>query len=97
MPRRIQIAALLDLESDFGYHFAPSHDTPAKFTTTAVRVVTAIVLIPIVVGFVWWGSTGLIAGFAGLVTLLALVEFFALGEHVVFTAIASGQASARWP
>ncbi len=53
-----------------------------NFPSTAVRVATAVVLIPVVVAAVWWGSTGLVAGFAGLVTLLALLEFFALGEHV---------------
>lgn len=53
-----------------------------KFPPTAVRVATAVVLIPGVVAAVWWGSTGLVAGFAGLVTLLALLEFFVLGEQV---------------
>ena len=58
-------------------------DVPAmNFSPTAVRVATAVILIPVVVAAVWWGSTGLVAGFAGLVTLLALLEFFALGEHV---------------
>ena len=55
---------------------------PPKPTTTAVRIATALILIPMVVAAAWWGSTGLIAGFAGLVTLLALLEFFSLGEHV---------------
>lgn len=49
---------------------------------TALRAVTAAVLIPVVVATVWWGSTGLVAGIAGLITLLALLEFFALGERV---------------
>jgi len=47
---------------------------------TLARVLTAAVLIPAVVAIVWWGSTGLVAGVAGLVTLLALLEFFVLGE-----------------
>ena len=48
-------------------------DVPAmNFSPTAVRVATAVILIPGVVAAVWWGSTGLVAGFAGLVTLLAL-------------------------
>ena len=51
-------------------------------STTVIRIATALILIPIVVAAAWWGSTGLIAGFAGLVTLLALLEFFSLGEHV---------------
>lgn len=48
---------------------------------TLARILTAVVLIPAVVGIVWWGSTGLVAACAGLVTLLALLEFFALGAR----------------
>ncbi len=44
------------------------------------RILTAAVLIPAVVAVVWWGATGLVAACVGLVTLLALLEFFALGE-----------------
>lgn len=55
---------------------------PITFPVTIIRAATAAVLIPVVVVGVWWGSTGLIAGFAGLVTLLALLEFFAMGEIV---------------
>jgi phosphatidate cytidylyltransferase len=46
------------------------------------RIATAAVLIPAVIAAVWWGSTGLVAALAGLVTLLALLEFFSLGERV---------------
>ena len=46
------------------------------------RVLTAIVLIPIVVVAVWWGPTWLIALLVAGVTLLALREFFDLGEKV---------------
>jgi len=46
------------------------------------RVATAAILIPIVVGIVWWGSTALVAALTGLVTVLALLEFFALGEKI---------------
>lgn len=48
---------------------------------TLTRVLTAAILIPAVVAVVWWGSTGLVAAVTGLVTLLALLEFFALGER----------------
>ena len=48
---------------------------------TLTRVLTAAVLIPAVVGIVWWGTTALVAALLGLVTLLALLEFFALGER----------------
>jgi phosphatidate cytidylyltransferase len=46
------------------------------------RVATAIVLIPCVVGLVLWGSTALLAVGMALVILLALFEYFALGEAI---------------
>ena len=46
------------------------------------RVATAAVLIPFVVGLVLWGSTAVLALAVGLVTLLALFEYFALGEAI---------------
>ena len=46
------------------------------------RVATAAVLIPVVVGLVLWGSTAVVALALGLVTLLALFEYFALGEAI---------------
>jgi len=46
------------------------------------RVATAAVLIPFAVGLVLWGSTALLALATALVTLLALFEYFALGEAI---------------
>jgi phosphatidate cytidylyltransferase len=46
------------------------------------RVATAAVLIPFVVGLVLWGSTAIVAVFIALVTLLALFEYFALGDAI---------------
>jgi phosphatidate cytidylyltransferase len=46
------------------------------------RVVTAVVLILFVVPLVLWGSTALLALAVALVTLLALFEYFALGEAI---------------
>src|SRR5260370_32066411 len=46
------------------------------------RVATAGVLIPFVVGIVLWGSTAIVALAVGLVTMLALFEYFALGEAI---------------
>lgn len=46
------------------------------------RVATAVVLIPCVVGLVLWGSTALLALGTALVILLALFEFFALGDAI---------------
>jgi phosphatidate cytidylyltransferase len=46
------------------------------------RVATAAVLIPCVVGLVLWGSTRLVAMATALVTLLALFEYFALGDAI---------------
>jgi phosphatidate cytidylyltransferase len=49
---------------------------------TSLRILTAAVLIPAVLGVIWWGSPALVTAFAALVVLLALLEFFALGERV---------------
>ncbi len=46
------------------------------------RVATAAVLIPFAVGLVLWGSTALLVVGVALVTLLALFEYFALGEAI---------------
>src|SRR5438552_18866330 len=46
------------------------------------RVATAAVLIPFAVGIVLWGSTALLALVVALVTLLALFEYFALGDAI---------------
>ncbi|HEY6264394.1 MAG TPA: phosphatidate cytidylyltransferase [Candidatus Acidoferrum sp.] len=46
------------------------------------RVATAAVLIPFAVGLVLWGSTAILAIAAALVTILALFEYFALGEAI---------------
>lgn len=42
------------------------------------RIATAAILIPVVVGMVYWGPSWLVAIAAGAVALLALVEFFKL-------------------
>ncbi len=47
-----------------------------------LRIVTAAVLIPAVVALVWWGPAELVAASAAGVALLALAEFFNLGDHV---------------
>src|SRR5260370_4406714 len=46
------------------------------------RVATAAVLIPFVVSLVVWGSTAIVALAVALVTMLALFEYFALGEAI---------------
>src|SRR5271170_4736857 len=46
------------------------------------RVATAAVLIPCVVGLVLWGSTALLTLGTALVILLAMFEFFALGDAI---------------
>lgn len=51
-----------------------------------LRVLTGAVLIPVVVAAVWWGSAWLVAGLAGVVAVLALLEFFALAERLGFQA-----------
>lgn len=46
------------------------------------RVATAAVLVPVVLGLVLWGSTAIVAIAIALITLLALFEYFALGEAI---------------
>jgi phosphatidate cytidylyltransferase len=46
------------------------------------RIATAAVLIPCVVGLVLWGSTAFVALGTALVILLALFEYFALGDAI---------------
>jgi phosphatidate cytidylyltransferase len=48
---------------------------------TASRVLTALVLIPIVVGIVWYGTPAIVAALSALVLLPALYEFFRLGAQ----------------
>jgi len=48
----------------------------------ARRILTAVVLIPIVVALVWWGPVWLIAILAAVVSILALIELFELGDRV---------------
>jgi phosphatidate cytidylyltransferase len=48
---------------------------------TFKRVLTAAVLIPAVVAMVWWTHTSVVTVAATMVALLALLEFFAIGEH----------------
>jgi phosphatidate cytidylyltransferase len=47
-----------------------------------LRVLTSVVLIPVVVALVWWGPPALTAAAAALVAVLALVEFFDLGARL---------------
>ncbi len=47
-----------------------------------LRILTAAVLIPAVVALVWWGPLPLLAAIAAVVAILALVEFFALGDRM---------------
>ncbi|HXP69879.1 MAG TPA: phosphatidate cytidylyltransferase [Candidatus Dormibacteraeota bacterium] len=47
-----------------------------------LRILTALVLIPIVVALVWWGPSWLLAAVAALIAIVALLEFFDLGERI---------------
>src|ERR1700735_893917 len=47
-----------------------------------LRIATAAVLIPIVVALVWFGPPALLAALAGVVAILALFEFFDIGDKV---------------
>jgi phosphatidate cytidylyltransferase len=54
---------------------------PPKLPVTAVRIFTASVLIPVVVGIEWFAPTSVVAVLAASVVLFALLEFFVLGER----------------
>jgi phosphatidate cytidylyltransferase len=47
-----------------------------------LRILTALVLIPIVVALVWWGPAWVLAAVAALIAIVALLEFFDLGERI---------------
>jgi phosphatidate cytidylyltransferase len=47
-----------------------------------LRIVTGAVLIPLVVALVWWGPPEALAAVAAAIGLVALWEFFTLGERV---------------
>lgn len=47
-----------------------------------LRILTAAILIPLVVALVWWGPPALLAAIAAGVAILALAEFFNLGERM---------------
>jgi phosphatidate cytidylyltransferase len=47
-----------------------------------LRILTAVVLIPLVVALVWWGPAALLAVVAAVVAIAALIEFLSLGERV---------------
>src|SRR5579862_1821476 len=48
---------------------------------TATRILTAAILIPAVIAIVWFAPTYIVAVVAALVMLLALLEFFVIGEQ----------------
>lgn len=48
---------------------------------TLKRVLTAAILIPAVVATVWWAHTSVVTVASTMVALLALLEFFSIGEH----------------
>jgi phosphatidate cytidylyltransferase len=55
-------------------------------SATQLRILTAAILMPAVAAAIWWSPTWLVAGFAVIVSVFALREFFALGERLGFRA-----------
>jgi phosphatidate cytidylyltransferase len=53
---------------------------------TKLRVLTGLVLIPLVVAVIWLSPTWLVAGFAAVIAVFALLEFFSLAERLGFHA-----------
>ena len=49
---------------------------------TRTRILTAAVLIPAVIALIWWGPPLLVAACGAAVAVLAILEFFSLGERV---------------
>ena len=49
---------------------------------TQLRVLTAAVLIPLVVAAIWLGPTLLVALVSAGITILAMIEFFDLGDRI---------------
>ncbi len=47
-----------------------------------LRIATAAALIPIVVALVWWAPPAVLAAIAALIAILALLEFFGLGDRI---------------
>lgn len=46
------------------------------------RILTGVILIPVVVALVWWGPPALVAACAAGVAMLAMLEFFNLSERM---------------
>ncbi|MGD1210873.1 MAG: phosphatidate cytidylyltransferase [Candidatus Acidiferrales bacterium] len=46
------------------------------------RILTGAVLVAVVVGLVWWAPAAILAAVAAIVAIIALTEFFDLGERV---------------
>ena len=55
-------------------------------SATQLRIVTAAILIPSVAAATWWSPAWLVAAMAAIVSVIALREFFALGERLGFRA-----------
>ena len=51
-------------------------------SATQMRVLTAAILIPLVIAAIWWGPTWLVAGLAAAVAIVAMLEFFTMGERL---------------
>ena len=50
---------------------------------TLQRVLTAAVMVPVVVGVVWFGPTWVVAAVVAVVAAMALIEFYNLGQPLV--------------
>src|SRR5882762_604030 len=55
-------------------------------STTQLRILTAVILMPAVAAATWWSPTWLVAAMAAIVSVIALREFFALGARLGFRA-----------
>src|SRR5258708_3454217 len=55
-------------------------------SSTQLRILTAVILMPAVAAAAWWSPAWLVAGLGAIVAVVALREFFALGDRLGFRA-----------
>jgi fatty acid desaturase len=68
-------------------HARPSDDESGSgkdrmSSGTGLRVLTAVILIPIVAAAIWWGPTWLVAVLCAFCAVAALLEFFSIAARL---------------
>ena len=81
-PRARADAAAAPMRAPASESRAGARAARCGLTPMRARILTAIVLIPVVVALVWWGPPRCCGGGRGVVAIVALVEFFDLAERM---------------